>query len=153
VLFARARRYHMPAVLLRVARSNATTVDKERMGVPLDPSAPITPNPVAPYGYSFDDPKNVPFWWERGALTSWQMVETTIKELNKYNLWESDFFSPFKPLADLVGDDYDAARSLAQSLAPELGFALLTEVNTYTYRSPAVMLSTAQSYRPGNFGE
>ena len=67
-LFARARRYRMPAVLLRVARSPATTVDRERMGVPLDPHAPVTPNPVAPYGYAFDDPANIPFWWERGAL-------------------------------------------------------------------------------------
>ena len=41
-------------------------------------------------------------------------------------------------------------RSLAQQLDPMLGFALLTAVDTYTYRSDAVMLSTAQSYRPGN---
>ncbi len=153
VLFARARRYRMPAVLLRVARSPATTVDQEHMGVPLDPSSPVVPNPQAPFGYAFDDPANVPFWWERGALTSWQLVETTIRELDKYNLWESDFFKPFKPLVDLTGGDYNVARALAQQLAPELGFALLTAVDTYTYRAPDVMLSTAQSYRPGNASE
>ena len=104
-LFARARKYRMPSVLVRVAKSDATTVDRERMGVPIDPHAPIVPNPPAPYGYTFDDPANIPFWWERGALTAWQVVPTTVAELDKYNLWESDFFSPFKPLADIAGGD------------------------------------------------
>ncbi len=152
-LFARARRYRMPAVLLRVAQSTATTVDRERMGVPLDPHAPVTPDPVAPYGYSFDDPANIPFWWERGALTTWQLVPTTVAELDKYNLWQSDFFSPFKPLVDIAGGNPAVERSLAQSLASQISFGLLTEVNTTTYRSPDVMLSTAQSYRPGDFSE
>jgi hypothetical protein len=152
-LFARAQRYRMPAVLLRVARSTATTVDRERMGVPLDPHAPITPNPVAPYGYTFDDPKNIPFWWERGAMTAWQIVPTTVAELDKYNLWGSDFFSPFKPLADLTGGDPATLRSLALSLASQISFGLLTQVNSITYRTPDVMLSTAQSYRPGDFSE
>ena len=75
------------------------------MGVPIDPHAPVTPNPPAPYGYTFDDPANIPFWWERGALTAWQVVPTTIAELDRYNLWESDFFKPFKPLADIAGGD------------------------------------------------
>lgn len=152
-LFARAQRYRLPSVLVRVARSSATTVDKERMGVPLDVHAPVTPNPVAPYGYTFDDPANIPFWWERGALTAWQVVPTTIAELERYDLWGSDFFSDFKPLADLTGGNADLQRSLAQALASQLGFGLLTEVNTTTYRSPSVMLSTAQSWRAGDFSE
>jgi hypothetical protein len=152
-LFARAKRYRMPAVLLRVAKSTATTVDRERMGVPIDPHAPIVPNPPAPYGYTFDDPANVPFWWERGALTAWQVVPTTIAELDRYNLWESSFFSPFKPLADIAAGDPAIARTLAQALASQIAFGLLSEVNTITFRSPEVMLSTAQSWRPGDHSE
>jgi hypothetical protein len=153
VLFARARRFQLPSVLRRVAHYTGTSIDRERMGVPLDPEAPIVPNPVAPYGYDFSDKRNVPFWWERGALTAWQEVPITLKTLDKYDLWESDFFKPFKPLVDLVHGDVGQAQALARTLAPMLGFALLTEVNTYTYRTDSVMLSTAQSYRPGTFGE
>jgi hypothetical protein len=123
------------------------------MGVPLDPHAPIVPDPPAPYGYTFDDPANIPFWWERGALTAWQVVPTTIAELDRYDLWESQFFSPFKPLVDITGGDPAVARSLAQSLASQIAFGLLSEVNSITYRSPDVMLSTAQSYRAGDFSE
>ena len=74
------------------------------------------------YGYTFDDPANIPFWWERGALTAWQVVHTTIEELTRYNLWESDFFSPFKPLADIAGGDPAVEQALAQSLASQISF-------------------------------
>ena len=62
-----------------------------------------------------------------------------------------DFFKPFKPLADITGGDRDvgAARSRSRSRRCSAS-ALLTEVDTYTYRTAHVMLSTAQSYRPGD---
>src|SRR4029079_1329219 len=138
-LMARAQRYHVPAVILRVAQSKHTTVDQEHMGVPLDPSAPVDANATGVLGYSFSDPKNVEFWWERGAQTAWQTVPLTLDTLDQYGLWESDFFKPFKPIADITGGDRTVAQTLAQQLDPMLGFALLTAVDTYTYRSDAVM--------------
>jgi hypothetical protein len=152
-LLARAQRYRLPAVILRVAQSRRTTVDQEHMGVPLDPSAPVDPDATGFDGYSFSDPKNVEFWWEKGAQTAWQTVPLTLDTLDQYGLWESDFFKPFKPIADLTGGNRAVAQTLAQQLDPMLGFALLTAVDTYTYRSDAVMLSTAQSYRPGKASE
>jgi len=153
VLMARAQRYRMPEVLRRVAASEEPMIDREHMNVPLDPLAPVTADPEAPYGYDFDDPDNVGFWWERGAQTVWPVVPLTLDTLDEYGLWESQFFSPFKPLADAVGDDRVAAQELAQTVAPMLAFALLSEVDTYTYRTRDVMLSSAQNHRPGQFGD
>ena len=152
-LLARAQNYRMPDVIGRIAKGTEPLIDQEHMNVPLDALAPVTPDPPAPYGIAFDDPENIPFWWERGAQTAWQVVPTTIATLDQYALWESQFYAPFKPLADLVGDDMDLAQDLAQSLAPVLTFGLLTEVHTYTYRTADVMLSTAQDYRQGLFSE
>jgi hypothetical protein len=152
-LLARAREYRLPEALRRVAAHDEPMIDREHMNVPLDPLAPASADPAPPYGIAFDDPANVPFWWERGAHVAWQVVPLTIETLDRHELWDSDFFSPFKPLRDLVGDDMAAAQSFAQSLAPLLNFGLLSEVFTYTYRSGDVMLSTAQDYRPFVFGE
>lgn len=152
-LLARARRYRVPAVILRVAQSKHTTVDREHMGVALDPAAPVDPTLTTIDGHSVTDPAEVAFWWEKGAQTAWPTVPLTLDTLDQYGLWESDFFKPFKPIADITGGDRNVARSLAQSLEPMLGFALLTAVDTYTYRSDSVMLSTAQSYRPGKSSE
>ena len=38
------------------------------------------PRPAS-LGYSFSDPKNVEFWWERGAQTAWQTVPLTLDTL------------------------------------------------------------------------
>ena len=104
----------MPDVIARDREATEPLVDTEHMNVPLDPLAPVTPNPQPPYGIAFDDPENIPFWWERGAQTAWQLVPTTIATLDEYELWDSQFYAPFKPLRDLVGDDMDArARSRA----------------------------------------
>ncbi len=123
------------------------------MGVALDAGAPFDPSVTSVDGISTTDPANVTFWWERGAQTAWQTVPLTLDTLDATGLWESDFFSPFKPLADAVGGDRVAAQALTQALEPILGFALLTAVDTYTYRNDSIMLSTAQSYRPGKVGE
>ena len=152
-LLARAHKYRLPAVILRVAQSKHTTVDQEHMGVPLDAGAPVDHTQTGILGHSFSDPAEVEFWWEKGAQTAWQTVPLTLDTLDSTGLWESDFYKPFKPIADLTGGDRGVAQTLAQALEPELGFALLTAVDTYTYRSDSVMLSTAQSYRPGRFGE
>lgn len=153
-LYARARRYEPPPVIEAIARSDEIMVDQQRMNVPLDPLAEITADPAdAPYGYDFDDPEHVPFWWERGAHITWQLVPLTILTIDRHELWDSKFFSPFKPLRDAIGDDLRAAQEFVRAFAPVLNFGLLTEVRTYTYRTPHVMLSTAQDYRFGMYGD
>jgi hypothetical protein len=67
-------------------------------------------------------------------------------------LFETEFFAPFQPLFELVENLPDpvlGAQSLAQNFWQILSLGLLEEVNSYTYRSPEYILSTAQSYRPG----
>ena len=121
------------------------------MGVPLDPHAPVDPEPDRHRtGTSFDDPANVPFWWERGAQTAWQVVPLTIDTLDQYDLWESDFFKPFKPLADLTGGDPAVARTSRSRSQSDARFGAAHR-GEHLSRTAArrVMLSTAQSYRPG----
>ena len=149
VLLARATRYRLPTAIWQLAHTHRTTIDQEHMGVAVDPESPVVADPPAPAGQAFSDPASVPFWWERGAQTIWQEVASTIATLDRYGLWTDQFYSPFKALRDAVGSDMDLARTLTQGLSPQLSFALLSAVDTYTYRSPDVMLSTAQDYRPG----
>lgn len=152
-LLARAQEYRIPAVIRRVARSREPMIDRERMGVPLDMTAPVTADPEGPYGYAFDDPDNLSFWWERGAQPAWQIVDITLDAVDTYDLWDTPTFEQFKPLRDAVGDNRDAARALLQSFSPTLSFALLNEANTVTYRDRDVMLSTVNDFRPGTHSE
>jgi hypothetical protein len=152
VLFARAQRYRMPSVLAEVARTTEVVADCEHMGVEIDPHEPVVDDPVRRDGLSYTDPSMVPFWWERSALTPWQTVALTMDTADRYGLWDTDLFSPFRVVQEVTGGDRDVARELAASFAPMINIGLLTEVDTCTWRSGGVMLSSAIDYRPGELG-
>ncbi len=151
VLFARARRYRLPEVIFRAAHRTEPFVDKERMGFPIPEDLPVVSDPPAPAGLSYTDPEDVTAWWSAGALTAWPVVPLTVQIMEQYNLWEAELFSRFAALKDLTGD-IAFAQDFAARMSTMLGFGLLKEVNTYTYRTGDFMLSSAIDYRKGRFG-
>jgi len=150
VLFARMQRYRLPEVVYRAGTTTQTFTDRERMGIGFDELAPYEPNPQAPYGLSFTDPKYLTLWWSMSALTAWQIVPITVQAMNQYDLWNSTNFTDFAAIRPLASD-IEFAQRLAQRSARFFAFALLKEVNTHTHRTADYMLSSAQDYRPGSF--
>lgn len=154
VALARATRYRLPAVIDRVAHHPGPVVDREHMGVALDLDEPFTPTPTSPApGVSYTDPDDIAFWWERGALTAWQVVPETLATIDRHDLWETSMFQPYKPLVDVVGGDPAAAQQLAYALRCQINAGVLSAVDTVTWRTADAMVSSAQDYRPGCFGE
>ncbi len=164
-LLARSARYRLPEAIRRIAKSRAVSVDRQRMNLPI-PELTMTPAQLAAgaagqvvfpdpvYGVSFSDPNDFNVWLGQAALTAWPLVPHTLNMLETYDLWDSEHFSAFKSLRDAVstpaGPNLPFAQVVALGLARMLSFGQLSEVNTYTYRTPDFMLSTAQSYRPGS---
>jgi len=146
--FARATRYRVPGAIWRVGRRTDPSVDRERMSLPLDEDGPWEPTPVAPFGYSFTDPRDLVIWWGMGALTAWQVVPLTIETINQYDLWSTKLFSRFLPLRPITNDPVFAAK-FAAATSTFTSFGLLKEVNTYTRRTADYQLSSAQDYRKG----
>jgi hypothetical protein len=151
-LLARTRRYRPPGVLRRIATSAREVVDREAMGVVIDPSEPLSDDPVRADGRSYTDPDLVPYWWDRGALTPWQLVPLTIATIERHGLWEANLFAIFKQLRDAMGADPSLWRQVAAELHAMVNAGLLSEVHTYTWRNAHGMLSCAQDYRPGTTG-
>ncbi|MEZ5238485.1 MAG: hypothetical protein R2716_05890 [Microthrixaceae bacterium] len=133
-------------------RSPEQFEDVENMGVEIDPGTPSPRTPESEDGLSCTDPDMVPFWWERGALTPWQTVPLTLATADEYDLWDTELFSQFKAVRDVSGGDVDVAVQLASTFAPLINIALLSAVETRTWRDDGVMLSSAVDYRPGRFG-
>ena len=159
-LLARARRYRVPEIVRRMATADVPMVDVERMNIPSGVEGPLVAHPSSPtepYGFDYDDPANIPFWWERGALTAWPVVPTTLDTIEAYDLWDSPSFADFVAIRDIVKNpdgtyNYPLAQTLAYNLRDLLNIGLLDEVTTYTYRSGDAMLSSALDYRPGANG-
>lgn len=161
-LFARAQQYRMPSVILEAAHAPGPFVDRMRMSVAFDPGAPMPPDPADrgdpehPPGYPLsNDEPGFTFWWGLGAWTAWQVIPLSLTGIDEYALRDTEFIQPFAPFLQLldVQPTEEARIAAGQDLAayfwPVLTLGLLSEVNTYTYRTPEYILSTAQSYRPG----
>jgi hypothetical protein len=75
-------------------------------GAPLDVDQPFSTDPQSAVpGVSYDDPEDIEFWWDRGALTAWQTVPLTLATIDEHQLFETELFKPFKPLVDIAGGD------------------------------------------------
>jgi len=148
--FCGAQRYRMPEVIGEIARSDEVSTSRERHGVPLDPHEPLSPDPQAAFGYDYDDPANLSFWWSQGALTAWQLVPLTLDTAQRWRLWDTDLFREYAPIRTLAAAGPVAAQLAARELAPMAAFGVLAEANTYTWRSPEVMLSSVVDHRFGD---
>lgn len=153
LLLATGTRYRLPIAIERIARTPQTFTDRQRMGVALDPSQPVTSTPKPPPGTSFSRPEDVAFWWDRGAMTAWQVVPISLRVIQEQELWRTELFEPIRPLLRQPGTaNVEGAQYVAYALACQVNAGLLSEVSTVTWRSPDAMLSSAQDYRPGCVG-
>ena len=153
-LLAVAERYRPPEVARRIASSEVPAVFRTKSSLPLDPNAPVDATVEAPYGLTFEGEVGLMTWWAMGAQFPWQVVPTSVELVREYDLFETSNFQQASALAPIVADaDDDTLRGLAAGLATQVNPGLLSQVDTYTTRSPEVMLSTAQDWRPGQRGE
>ncbi|MEB2345486.1 MAG: hypothetical protein OZ948_12160 [Deltaproteobacteria bacterium] len=157
VLLARAKKYRLPQLVLDVARSQASFADRERMGIALDEDAPLVPDgeggyvvPPGPYGFDFSE-EYIHVWWAMSALITWPVIPKLFDVADRYDLWESELFLPYAALKAGF-PDAATAMPIAQLLAASISGGLNEQVNTYTWRTPDYMLSSAQDYRKGYRG-
>lgn len=146
---AAAKRYRPPQVLLDLATGAAPGVTRERHGIFVDGAAPVTPKPEAPFGFAFDDPANLPFWWSQGAVGMWQIAGISLSEAEQHRLFETKALGQVKLLADLNQRDPDKIRAWEQKNHAIVNFGHLREANTYAWRGDEVMLASVVDHRFG----
>ena len=116
----------------------------------LDPHEPFSLDPEAPDGHRYDDVAELPFWWAQGALTAWQIIPITMAEAKKWNLFDTDLFSQYKPIKPFLDIPPAVAQVLARELASLVAVGVLGEAHTYTWRSAEAMLSCVVDHRFGD---
>lgn len=149
VFFCAAKRYRPPQALIDIARAPQPGVVRERHGIFVDGAAPVTERPEAPFGYDFDDPANLTFWWGQGALGLWQVADIGLAEAAKFRLFETAELAQIKVLVDLNGGDPARVKKWVQANHAVVNFGHLREANTYAWRGDHVSLATVVDHRFG----
>ncbi len=146
---AGATRYRPPQALLVVATEGAPGVTRERHGIFVDGTDPVSPDPEAPFGYDFDDPDNLEFWWSQGALGLWQLSHIGLSEAEKFDLLETEANGQIKAIVALNDGDPDRVAAWLQENHSVVNFGHLREANTYSWRGDDVAMSTLVDHRFG----
>jgi hypothetical protein len=147
---AGATRYRPPQALLDVATGADPGVTRERHGLFVDSGAPIVETPEAPYGFDFDDPDNLEFWWSQGAIGLWQLSRVSLAEAERFRLLETKLMEPIRALVALNDGDPDRVREWVRANRAVVNFGHLQEANTYAWRGDTVAMATVLDHR---FGE
>ena len=146
---AASKRYRPPQVLVEMAGDANPGVVRERHGIFVDGTAPVTANPKAPLGYSFDDQKDLAFWWSQGMLGTWQVTEAGLKAAKQFRIFETSAMAPVAQLVALNGGDPERIRKWERANHAIVNYGHLREANTYGWRSDTVSLATVVDHRFG----
>jgi len=131
--------YRPPHALLGIGRDRpARLVDRARMGTDFQEAAG--------HGIGLQDLDDGMFWWGMGGYVAPDTIVLSRDMIRAWDLWHYPFFQPF----DRTRFVPDAALpALSGSLSPVSEGPLLTTADLYAFRTPDAMLSSVQSWRPG----
>ena len=146
---AGATRYRPPQALIDLATAADPGVVRERHGLFVDGTDPVTDDPEAPYGYDFDDPENLPFWWSQGAVGMWQVADMSLAEAEEHRIFEAPQMAEINALVALNDGDPEKIKAWEQANHAIINFGQLREANTYAFRSDHVSLASVLDHRFG----
>ena len=146
---AGATRYRPPQVLADIAGAKEPGVTRERHGLFVDGTDPVTDEVEAPFGYDFEDPDNLEFWWSQGAVGMWQLARVSLAEAEEFRLFESELLAPVKAVVDLNGGDPERLRPWLQENHAVVNFGQLREANTYSWRGEHGAMASVLDHRFG----
>lgn len=144
VALATSPNYEVPPVIQALAFDNPEEYSNfERQSFNIEDAAT--------YGMDQNDINDIPRFWGMGAFTRPEVIDMTIKTADEWDLWHYPDFRDLKDVADIL-KKINGFEFVSHALDPDPNGVYTGEVNKVTYRTPDYMLSSAQSFRPGEKG-
>jgi len=91
--------------------------------------------------------------WTMEAFTNPQIVANSINYIDKNNMLSNEFLNDFKMINLTVLKKLHLLSLVSKGLKPVTNGTAIERANTYTYKTNDYMLSTAQNYHPGQYGD
>ncbi|MFV0413906.1 MAG: hypothetical protein ACK5L3_11705 [Oscillospiraceae bacterium] len=140
------KNYSVPKVLCKIAQSTETAIIKDSMGLALKEVN----------RYFADKPDMLHrgmYLWSMEAFSNTVSANQTLDIFHAWNLKENDFLKNLQAMYIPVVRHLRLTPLLIRLLNPVTQGIAIQRANTYTYRTPHYMLSSAQGYHPGQFGD
>jgi hypothetical protein len=139
------RNYRVPDVIRSIAHATGSFVIKDSMG--LDLAEVVQEFPVA----NFE--QRGMFLWAMEAFTNQQSIELTMDIFNAWKLQHNNFLRDLRMVNIPLLRRLRLLPLVLRILNPATQGVAIQRANTCTYRGASYMLSSAQKYHPGEFGD
>ncbi|PAE38037.1 hypothetical protein [Bacillus sp. 7884-1] len=137
------KNYELPKVIFEIANDKEPGVIKTSMGHDLDELEQLRAEKgEVTAGY---------IQWAMESFTNLQSIRETMRMFRAYNMKANDFLKDLKML-DIKSFSF-LLPLVTKMLNPVSNGVAIQKVNSYTYRKANYILSTAQNYYPGTFGD
>lgn len=137
-------RYEVPEAIRQIASSQQIAEIKQSMGLNLEE--------IKTEFEDLTDFENVGMYlWLMEAFTNEESIQLTMDMYREWHLSKNNFLKELKPFSFPILRPL--LPSLIKTLNPATQGIAIQRANVYTYRHPDYMLSTAQRYHPGTFGD
>jgi len=143
MVFCLRRRYEVPAVIREIARDSAPRTVRSGHGLDIADALALYEAP--------DDPESTgALLWAMEAFVNPRAVRTTMTAFDAWRMATNPFLSALKALEWVPRGLLPTAMRLAK---PVVAGTTLERAHVTTTRSDSYLLSSAQHYRPGHFGD
>ncbi|WP_223589914.1 hypothetical protein [Neobacillus bataviensis] len=137
------KNYELPKVIFEMANDQEPSVIKTSMGHDLDELEQLRAEKgEETAGY---------IQWAMESFTNPQSIRETMRMFRDYNMKANDFLKNLRML-DIKSLSF-LLPFVTKILNPVSNGVAIQKVNSYTYRTAKYILSTAQNYYPGTFGD
>lgn len=150
-IFVAREKYRVPDVIVEIAQAEGARQIRTSQGRDVDEAIDDVNRRLrnAPEEERFT--RLVRTAWGQQAYVTPETITLTMKALTRYRLEENRFLSPLVAFSKVKSPA--AQRALLRALNPIISGTALHRANVFTYRTPNYLISSAQNYRPGEFGD
>jgi hypothetical protein len=144
--FVTINNYSVPPVIKAIGEDDSRTViTKATNGLNL--------TELADHGLNGTAEPQIMMQWAMEAFSNDLVIENTVAYLDKNNMFGNDFLHDFKTFNLSIFTKTGLLPLVSRMLNPISNGVAIQRANTYNYKTPDYMLTTAQAYHPGSFGD
>lgn len=138
-------KYTVPEVIREIGKDTGTVIIKASNGLDLKELALEMPK-----RQSLD---RTMMQWSMEAFSNPEIITDTMKYIHKNHMLSNEFLNDFKLINLSVLKSFHLLPLVSKLLRPVTNGVAIQRANTYTYKTSNYMLSTAQKYHVGEFGD
>ena len=138
-------KYQVPAVIKAIGFDESEQVIKATNGLNL--------SELAGENLIGQQDNQIMMQWAMESFTNPEVISNTVDYLDNNGMFTNEFLHDFKMVNIGFVKTLGLLPAISRLLNPVSDGISIQRANTYTYKTPDFMLTSAQSYHPGTFGD